>query len=74
MARKNDDKSGSLGFEDKPENKEKKVLSEFTAPAADRAHWPKIFAWALDRLDAYDRTFRPRVGGLDAATWDGSIP
>jgi hypothetical protein len=61
-------------WEDKPENKEKKVLSEFTAPSADRAHWPTVFAWALDRLDAYDRTFRPRVGGLDASTWDGGPP
>ncbi len=61
-------------WEDKPENKEKKVLSEFTAPEADRAHWPTVFAWALDRLEAYDRTFRPRVKRLDASTWNGSTP
>lgn len=61
-------------WEDKPENKEKKVLSEFSAPPADRAHWPKVYAWALDRLEAYNRVFRPRVRGLDASTWDGSAP
>ncbi|MFH1467836.1 MAG: DUF4268 domain-containing protein [Pseudomonadota bacterium] len=61
-------------WEDKPDNKEKKVLSEFQAPSADRAHWPKVLAWAVDRLEVYDRVFRPRVRGLDATTWDGSAP
>lgn len=59
-------------WEDKPENKEKKVLTSFQAPSGDRAQWPKVFAWALDRLDAYDRVFRPRVMDLDAASWDGT--
>jgi Domain of unknown function (DUF4268) len=59
-------------WEDKPENKEKKVLSEFQAPSAERSLWPKVFAWALDRLDAYNRVFRPRVRRLDTGSWDGS--
>lgn len=60
-------------WEDKPENKEKKVLVEFVAPSPDRADWPKVYAWAQERLETFQRTFRPRIAVIDASTWDGSM-
>ena len=58
-------------WEDKTDNKEKKVLVEFGILCPDRADWPKVYAWAQERLETFQRTFRPRVAALNAASWDG---
>lgn len=50
------------------------MLTELTSPGADRAHLPTVFEWALRQMDAFDRTFRPRLPHLDAAAWDGDTP
>ena len=36
----------------------------------DKASWEQHFAWYREKLEAYDRVFRPRVRELDASDWD----
>ena len=30
----------------------------------DRSRWPEFHEWTLDRLEAFDRVFRPRIRSL----------
>ena len=38
----------------------------------DKPHWDRHFAWFKEKLEAFDRVFRPRVRELDASEWDGN--
>ena len=49
--------------------KERKLIAHLSGDITDRSRWPVQYAWLLDTMTAFDRVFRPRVRGLDAATW-----
>ena len=36
----------------------------------NREVWPEHFAWFHEKLEAFDRVFRPRVRNLNADDWD----
>lgn len=36
----------------------------------DQEAWPKHFAWFQEKLEAFDRVFRPRIKVLNADDWD----
>ena len=63
-----------LGFEldwqEKKGRKEKLLRARFETDPAARSKWPKIHAWMVEKMEIFDKVFRPRVQDLDASEWD----
>ncbi len=63
-----------LGFEvewsEKPEGKESHITIRHHTDTTNRDNWPALHAWTLEKMDAFDRVFRPRIKTLDASEWE----
>jgi len=44
------------------------------ADISDRSKWPEYHAWLREKLEAFDRVFRPRVRDLAASEPDAEEP
>ena len=62
-----------LGFpvewQEKPDGIESHISVRHHAETTNREQWPALHTWTLEKMDAFDRVFRPRIKNLDAADW-----
>ena len=57
-----------------PERKASRIrLTNIKENPTDKSRWNFHFAWFKEKLEAFDRVFRPRIRELDAADWDGEL-
>ncbi len=65
MALASEDIERDLGFAvlwDRDENRQRQTIRvRHAVDPNDQASWPDLHAWTLDRLEAFDRVFRPRI-------------
>jgi hypothetical protein len=59
----------AIDWQEKPGQKESTLSIQKHAETTDTSLWPELHAWTLEKMEALDRIFRPRIKVLDASDW-----
>jgi hypothetical protein len=59
----------NLDWQERPEGKESHLIIRRKADPADRADWPTQHAWMLEELEAFHKTFAPKIQELNASDY-----
>ena len=65
---------GPLVWDEKPGRKSSQITLRRECNPADRAIWPELQEWMLEKLEAFERAFRPRLAVLQAPEPDHTDP
>ena len=60
---------GTLEWRKLPKRKHSEIRLRRAADPMQEVDWPNQISWMAEKLEAFDKTFRPLVKSLDASVW-----
>lgn len=60
---------GTLEWSKLPERKSSTIRLRLDSDPMNQADWPRQISWMVEKLEAFNKTFRPLVKSLDASEW-----